>query len=63
MNETLGRLERVVSALDEGKENAGPEGSYLISQKQGVPSEQSNQSQSLLFQKQVAENLLGSKIF
>ena len=60
LNETLARLERVVTALVEGKENVGPEAATETIGK--TESEQTLHSQSLSFQKQVAENLLGSRL-
>lgn len=56
LNETLARLERVVNALDDSKENLAP---ALETKSGGF--EQSVAVQALLFPKQVAESLLGSK--
>ena len=51
-----------MTALDEGKENVGPESTTESLGKQDFGTTGSEQSQGILFQKQVAEDLLGSKL-
>lgn len=64
LSETLARLERVVAALDAGKENMGSDTQtgFLGSQKAGnLGTEEAKAAQGLLFQKQVADSILGSR--
>ena len=51
-----------MTALDEGKENVGPEAPTEAAGKQALGTNACEQSSGLLFQKHVAENLLGSKV-
>ena len=51
-----------MTALDEGKENVGPEASTETIGKQSLGANKSELSQGLLFQKKVADKLLGNNL-
>ena len=64
LNETLARLERVVTALDAGKENVevNARTESLTPGRGNKTPEQAAAAESLLFQKQVADSMLAGKV-